>query len=41
MCISGYDDYLVKRDGKWLFSHIEVAGKFLAAHGEGWADQTG
>ena len=36
-----YDDYLVKRDGKWLFSHIKVEGKFLAAHGEGWADQTG
>ena len=28
-----YDDYLVKRDGKWLFTRIEVEGKFLAAHG--------
>ena len=36
-----YDDYLVKQDGRWLFNHIKVQGKFLASHGEGWASQTG
>ena len=36
-----YDDDLVKRDGKWLFTHIKVDGKFLAAHADGWAEQTG
>ena len=36
-----YDDYLVRRDGKWLFTHIKVDGKFLASPVEGWADQTG
>jgi hypothetical protein len=36
-----YDDHLVKRDGKWLFTHITVQGRFLATHGEGWAEQTG
>ena len=35
-----YDDDLV-RDGKWLFTHIKVDGKFLAAHADGWAEQTG
>ena len=36
-----YDDDLVKRDGKWLFTRIKVEGRFLASHEEGWADQTG
>ena len=32
---------LVKRDGKWLFTHIKIDGKFFATHADGWADQTG
>ena len=36
-----YDDHLVKRDGRWLFSHIKVEGKFFAPQASGWADQTG
>ena len=36
-----YDDHLVKRDGKWLFTHIKIDGKFFATHADGWADQTG
>jgi len=36
-----YDDYLIKKNGCWLFNHIKVEGKFLASHEEGWADQTG
>ena len=36
------DDHLdVKRDGKWLFTHIKIDGKFFATHADGWADQTG
>ena len=27
-----YDDHLVKRDGKWLFTHIKIDEKFFATH---------
>lgn len=33
-----YDDDLVRRDGRWLFKHIKIDGKFFVPHAKGWAD---